>query len=76
VWFLEIRCGDRGVELANDKTAVVGDLENLVTVLEQVKEAVAAKGLDKAIEAVLTKKQWIPGLMTKLVLGFRVVQKS
>jgi hypothetical protein len=56
-WLLEIKYGNRVLQLAKDKTAiVVGDLVNMVAVLEQVKEAVAANELDNAIEAVLTKK--------------------
>ncbi|MDH5517354.1 MAG: hypothetical protein OEY36_06005 [Gammaproteobacteria bacterium] len=56
-WFVEIKYGNRILPLAKDKTAiVVGDLENMVAVLTQVKEAVAAKELDKVIETVLTKK--------------------
>ena len=56
-WLLEIKYGNRVLPLAKDKTAImVGDLENIVTVLEQVKEAVVAKELDKAIEAVLAAK--------------------
>lgn len=56
-WLLEIKYGNRVLPLAKDKTAiVVGDFENIVTVLEQVKDAVAANELDKAIEAVLAAK--------------------
>ena len=56
-WFLEVKYGNRVLQLAKDKTAiVVGDLANMVTVLTQVKEAVAAKELDTAIEAVASKK--------------------
>jgi len=56
-WLLEIKYGNRVLPLAKDKTAIlIGDLENLVPVLEQVKEAVAANELDKAIEAVLAKR--------------------
>ncbi|MBD3610768.1 MAG: hypothetical protein HUJ30_09485 [Gammaproteobacteria bacterium] len=56
-WLLELKYGNRVLPLAKDKTAiVVGDLENMVPVLKQVKEAVAANELDNAIEAVLSKK--------------------
>lgn len=57
-WFLEIKYGNRVLQLAKDKTAiVVGALDNMVAVLEQVKEAVAAKELDKAIEAAFSSKK-------------------
>lgn len=57
-WFLEIKYGNRVLQLAKDKTAiVVGALDNMVTVLEQVKEAVAAKELDQAIEAAFGSKK-------------------
>ena len=57
-WYLEIKYGNRVLQLAKDKSAiVVGDLANMVTVLTQVKEAVAAKELDTAIETVLAAKQ-------------------
>ncbi len=37
-WFLEIKYGNRVLQLAKDKTAiVVGALDNMVTVIEQVK---------------------------------------
>jgi len=57
-WYLEIKYGNRVLQLAKDKTAiVVGALDNMVTVIEQVKEAVAAKELDKAIEAAFGSKK-------------------
>ena len=57
-WFLEIKYGNRVLQLAKDKTAiVVGALDNMVTVIEQVKEAVAAKELDKAIETAFMSKK-------------------
>lgn len=57
-WFLEIKYGNRVLQLAKDKTAiVVGALDNMVAVLEQVKEATAAKELDKAIEAAFSSKK-------------------
>lgn len=57
-WLLEIKYGNRILPLTKDKPAiVVGDLGNMVTVLEQVKEAVAANELDKAIETALVKKK-------------------
>lgn len=56
-WFLEIKYGNRVLQLAKDKTAiVVGALDNMVAVIEQVKEAVAAKELDNVIEAVASRK--------------------
>ncbi len=56
-WFLEIKYGNRVLQLAKDKTAiVVGALDNMVAVLEQVKEAAVAKELDKAIEAAFASK--------------------
>lgn len=55
-WLLEIKYGNRVLQLAKDKTAIVVDgLEKLVTVLKQVKQAVTAKELDKAIQAILVK---------------------
>jgi len=55
---LELKYGNRILPLAKDKTAiVVGALENMVAVIEQVKEVVAAKELDKTIETVLALKQ-------------------
>ena len=57
-WFLEIKYGNRVLQLAKDKTAIiVGALENMVTVIEQVKEAVAAKELDNAIESAFMSKK-------------------
>jgi len=57
-WFLEIKYGNRVLQLAKDKTAiVVGALDNMVAVLEQVKEATVAKELDKAIEAAFSSKK-------------------
>ena len=45
------------LQLAKDKTAiVVGALDNMVAVIEQVKEAVAAKELDQAIENAANRK--------------------
>lgn len=55
-WLLEIKYGNRVLQLAKDKTAiVVGDLANMVTVIEQVKVAVEAKELDNVIEAVFVR---------------------
>lgn len=72
-WLLEIKYGNRILPLAKDKTAiVVGDLANMVAVLEQVKVAVVAKELDKAIEAALTKNNGSTDLSTKLVLSYKV----
>lgn len=52
------RLRNRVLQLAKDKTAImVGDLVNMATVLRQVKEAVAAKELDNAIETVLVSKK-------------------
>ena len=57
-WFLEIKYGNRVLQLAKDKTAiVVSALDNMVVVIEQVKEAVTAKELDKAIEAAFVSKK-------------------
>lgn len=57
-WLLEIRYGVKVLPLAKDKTAiVVGELENVVPVLEKVKKAVAARELDEAIESVLARNQ-------------------
>lgn len=57
-WYLEVKYGNRILQLAKDKTAiVVGALDNIVAVLTQVKEAVLANELDSAIEAALSKKK-------------------
>ena len=57
-WFLEVKYGNRVLQLAKDKSAiVVGALDNMVAVIEQVKEAVTAKELDQAIEAAFVSKK-------------------
>lgn len=57
-WYLEVKYGNRILQLAKDKTAiVVGALDNMVAVITQVKEAVLANELDNAIEAALSKKK-------------------
>lgn len=56
-WYLEIKYGNKVLELAKDKTAiVVGKLDDMISVIEQIKQAVLAKELDGAIDAVATKK--------------------
>ena len=54
---MEIKYGNKVLQLAKDKTAiVVGKLDNMIGVVEQIKQAVLAKELDNAIDAVATKK--------------------
>lgn len=56
-WFLEIKYGNRVLQLAKDKTAIiVGKLDDMIAVIEQIKQAVLAKELDSAIDAVVTRK--------------------
>ncbi len=56
-WYFEVKYGNRALQLAKDKTAIaVGALDNLVAVIEQVKQAVVANELDDAITAVASKK--------------------
>ncbi len=56
-WFLEVKYGNKVLQLAKDKTAiVVGKLDDMISVIEQIKQAVLAKELDNAIDAVATKK--------------------
>ena len=50
-YFLNIRYGNRLVELKPDKPAIeVGEAENLVAVLQKVREAVLAGELDKLLK--------------------------
>ena len=56
-WFLEVKYGSRALQLAKDKNAIlVGALDNMVDVIEKVKEAVIANELDAAIAAIATRK--------------------
>lgn len=56
-WFLEVKYGNRTLELAKGKTAVaVGKLEGMVAVIEQVQQAVAAGELDAAIAIAAERK--------------------
>lgn len=56
-WFLEVKYGSRVLLLAKDKTAiVVGALEDMVNVIEKVKEAVIANELDDAIATIANRK--------------------
>lgn len=49
-WFLEIKYGNRVLQLAKGKTAiVVGALKNMVAVIEQVKAAVEANVIEEVI---------------------------
>lgn len=55
--YFEVKYGNRALQLAKDKTTIaVGALDNLVAVIEQVKQAVIANELDGAITAVASKK--------------------
>ena len=52
IWYLEVRYGNKPLQLAQGKTAiVVGTKDKLVSVIEKVMEAVKAKELDEAIAA-------------------------
>lgn len=56
-WYLEVKYGNRTLELAKGKTAIaVGKLDNMAAVIEQVKQAVAAGELDATIAVVADKK--------------------
>ena len=56
-WFLEIKYGNKVLQLAKDKTAIVVEKrDDIISIIEQVKEAVLAKELDNAINALATKK--------------------
>ena len=56
-WYLEVKYGNRTLELAKGKSAIaVGKLDNMAAVIEQVKQAVAAGELDAAIAVVADKK--------------------
>jgi len=56
-WFLEIKYGNKVLPLAKDKTAIiVGKLDEMISVIEQIKQAALAKELDSAIDIVATKK--------------------
>ena len=56
-WYLEIKYGNKILQLAKDKTAIVVEkLDGIISIIEQVKEAVLAKELDNAISAVATRK--------------------
>ena len=53
-WYLEVRYGNKPLQLTQGKTAiVVGSKDKLVEVIDKVIEAVKAKELDAAIEAVV-----------------------
>ena len=57
-WFLEIKYGNKVLQLAKDKgSIVVGKLEDMTGIIEQVKQAVLAKELDNAINMVLETKK-------------------
>jgi len=57
-WFLEVKYGNRTLQLSQNKSAIaVGALDNMVAVIEKVKEAVQAGELDAAINAVLAKRK-------------------
>lgn len=56
-WYLEVKYGNRTLELAKGKTAItVGKLDNVAAVIEQVKQAVAAGELDAAIAIAAERK--------------------
>ncbi len=53
-WYMEVRYGNKPLQLAKGKTAiVVGAIDQLAAVIDKVIEAVKAKELDAAIEAVV-----------------------
>ncbi|HPE80296.1 MAG TPA: hypothetical protein PKZ35_09825 [Gammaproteobacteria bacterium] len=56
-WYLEVKYGNRTLELAKGKAAItVGKLDNMAAVIEQVKLAVAAGELDAAIAIAAERK--------------------
>lgn len=56
-WYFEVKYGNRTLELAKGKSAiVVGQLDNMAAVIEQVKQAVVAGELDAAISAAAERK--------------------
>ena len=56
-WFLEVRYGNRALELAEGKTAIaIQSKEKIVGTIEKVIEAVIAKELDTAITKAVSKR--------------------
>lgn len=56
-WFLEVKYGNRTLQLAPNKTAIaVGKLDEITTVIETVKQAVMAGELDEQIKVAATRK--------------------
>ena len=56
-WFLEVKYGNRALELAKGKSAIaVGGLDQIETVIDQVKQAIVAGELDSAISDAAEKK--------------------
>lgn len=56
-WYFEVKYGNRTLELAKGKSAiVVGKLDNMTAVIEQIKQAVVAGELDAAIAAAAERK--------------------
>ncbi len=56
-WFLEIRFGNKVVDLGKNKTTVeVGEKGNLVATIETVIEAVKAGELDDAVKVIAEKR--------------------
>ena len=56
-WFLEVRYGNRALELAEGKTAIaIQSKDKIVGTIEKVIEAVIAKELDTAIAKAVSKR--------------------
>ena len=56
-WFLEVRYGNRALELAEGKTAIaIQSKEKIVETTEKVVEAVIAKELDTTIAKAVSKR--------------------
>ena len=56
-WFLEVRYGNRALELAEGKTAIaIQSKEKIVGTIEKVIEAVIGKELDTAITKAVSKR--------------------
>jgi hypothetical protein len=56
-WYLEVKYGNRTLELAKGKSAIaVGGLDQIETVVDQVKQAIVAGELDGAIASAAEKK--------------------
>ncbi|PCI02379.1 MAG: hypothetical protein COB78_13415 [Hyphomicrobiales bacterium] len=61
-----MRDGNRLIPLGDDKTSVeVGDIEQMVTTLETLRDAVIAGELDQSLETLISKHKMPPRKNTK-----------